>query len=120
MSWQIMPLKVDWPKFLRSFPKPDSWAEDTQARLTRDDSRQQEFCDRRACADRQRADFAPRQVLDLRVELVAKVEDPFGIRERHRARGCQRDAAAGPIEQARIEMILELPDLKRDGRLGHA
>src|SRR4051794_23545277 len=42
MSWQVVPLKVDWPKFLRSFPKPDHWAEDTRARLTWDDSRQQD------------------------------------------------------------------------------
>jgi hypothetical protein len=42
MSWQAVPLKVDWPKFLRSFPKSDDWAEETTARLTRDDAGQQE------------------------------------------------------------------------------
>ncbi|WP_165246548.1 hypothetical protein [Paludisphaera soli] len=42
MSWQVVPLKVDWQKFLRSFPKPDCWAEGTTSRLTRDDSGQQD------------------------------------------------------------------------------
>ena len=42
MSWQIVPLKVDWPKFLRSFPKPAKWTRDPKARLKRDDSRHQE------------------------------------------------------------------------------
>jgi hypothetical protein len=42
MSWQAVPLKADWPKFLRSFTEPDRWAKWTKARLTRDDSRQQE------------------------------------------------------------------------------
>lgn len=42
MSWQIQPLKVDWPKFLRSFPRPAKWARPPRSRLSRDDSRQQE------------------------------------------------------------------------------
>lgn len=37
--WQGAPLKVDRPRFLRSFPKPDDWAEGTRAQLTSDDSR---------------------------------------------------------------------------------
>lgn len=42
MSWQVVPLKVDWAMFLRSFPKPARWTRDPRARLKCDDSRQQE------------------------------------------------------------------------------
>ncbi|MGE3818527.1 MAG: hypothetical protein AB7I30_03770 [Isosphaeraceae bacterium] len=42
MSWQVTPLKVDWPKFLRSFPKPGKWTKAPKAKLSREDSRQQE------------------------------------------------------------------------------
>lgn len=42
MSWRIWPRKIDWSKFLRSFPKPDEWTGDVRAELTLDDSRQQD------------------------------------------------------------------------------
>lgn len=42
MSWQVVPLKVDWQAFLRSFPRPAEWSRDPEARLKSDDSRQQE------------------------------------------------------------------------------
>jgi hypothetical protein len=42
MSWQLVPLKVDWQTFLRSFPSPAQWTGDPIARLTFDDLRQQE------------------------------------------------------------------------------
>ena len=58
--------------------------------------------------------------LDLRVELIAEPEDTLRISESDDARVRQRDATAGPIEQARIEVILELLDLKRNSGLGHA
>jgi hypothetical protein len=41
------------------------------------------------------------------------------ITENHLARRSQRDATMSPIEQARIEMLFQLLDLKGDGRLRH-
>ena len=39
MSWQYLTLKVDWPRFLKSFPKPDAWSEPTRKQLSYDDVR---------------------------------------------------------------------------------
>lgn len=45
MSWQVVPLKVDWPMFLKNFPGPAEWSSDTQVGLTLNDSRHQDAWD---------------------------------------------------------------------------
>lgn len=45
-------------------------------------------------------------------------EDRPGVSEEARAGGREADAARGPLEQARAELVLELADLAADRRLG--
>ena len=61
----------------------------------------------------------PRHLLQPRVELRGQREDALGVFERHLPRGRQRDVPVRAVEEPRVEVLLELPDLERDRRLRH-
>jgi hypothetical protein len=85
-----------------------------------EDLRQQKLRDRRAGANQKRPAVLPAHLLHARVELGGHSKNPFRVIERDDAGRRERDAAVGAIEEPDAEMLLELADLERDGRLRHA
>ena len=59
------------------------------------------------------------QLLQPGVELVGERENALGVFQRHRSRGSERDAALRAVEQARVEVFFELPDLEGHRGLRH-
>src|SRR5205814_7754671 len=84
-----------------------------------DQLRQQVFADRHAAADEERPAELAAQVLQPRLELGRERQDALRVVERNGAGGREHDAALGAVEEAGIEILLELLDLERDGRLRH-
>ncbi len=84
-----------------------------------DELRQQIFADRHAGADQERPGDMPGELLEARIELAREPEDAFRVLEREDPGRGERDAAARPVEQARVVLLLELADLEGHGRLRH-
>ena len=81
--------------------------------------RQQELRDRGARADQQRPGQPAGHLAEPRIELGGEGEDPLGILEHHPARRGERNLAVAALEETRVEVLLELLDLKGDRGLGH-
>ena len=81
--------------------------------------RQQELGDGGAGADEQRPGNLAAHLPQACFELGREIEDALGVLQRQRSGGGERDAPVRAVEQARIEMLLELADLEGHRRLGH-
>ena len=68
-------------------------------------------------ADPDLAAHEPGQLLQLAVQAVDLAQDALGVAEDHLALGRDLDRAAGAPEDLDAELLLEPPDLLRDGRL---
>jgi len=87
--------------------------------LQTEDARQHEFGDRGRRADQQRTADLARHLRQADVHLGRQAEDALGIGQHQFAGGGQGDAAVAAVEQAGVEMLLQLLDLEGHGRLGH-
>jgi hypothetical protein len=88
-------------------------------RFCAQDGRQQVFRDGGACADEQRPSKLSAHLLQPEIELRRHAENALGVFQCEVACGSERDAPVPAIEQAGVEMLLELANLERDRRLGH-
>ena len=83
------------------------------------DRRQPVACDGRDAADIELPGEFVRQFGHACVQLVRQVEDLLGVGQHQFAGACQGDLAVAAIEQADVQVIFQLLDLKRDRGLGH-
>ncbi len=60
-----------------------------------------------------------REILHAQVELGGERQDPLGVLEHDRPGRRERDMPGPAIEEADVEVLLELLDLERHGRLRH-
>ncbi len=67
----------------------------------------------------QRAGELSAQLLHARVKLCGESKDAIGVLERNVPAKVRRNAALRAIEEARVQLLLQLPDLKSHGRLRH-
>ena len=89
-------------------------------RLERDQHlRQQEIGVDGARADQQLAADPPAHLLQPRLQLARHREDAIGVLEGDGPGGRERDPARRAVEEPRVELLLELPDLERHRRLRH-
>jgi len=81
--------------------------------------RQQTLGDRRTGPQQQGTAHLAIHFREACIHFVGQPENPFRIGQRQLAGRRQRDAAMPALEQACIVLLLELPHLERDRRLGH-
>jgi hypothetical protein len=84
-----------------------------------EDRRQHELGNRRAGSNEQAAAHLPGHFGDTNIQFGGQPEDALGVVEDQIARRSQRDAPPTAIEEAGIEALFKLLDLKGHGRLRH-
>src|SRR5262249_56004475 len=91
-----------------------------EARLELTDQlRQHVLAYRHARAYEQRPRRLATHLLQACVELGRQRQDALGVLERELASRCERDPPLRAVEEARVQLLLELLHLERDRRLAH-